>query len=196
MSKKVVIPSINLRSILGDLFKSFIERVGYDYGQQYDMRRFWEAYGEYYDDYDGYGDDYGYADYYDSDMYYGVNGKKSHKHHVKKGHKSHKGSARIIDINEPYSGEEDMLEEDRVIYYYPDYHERDSRFEFHTYSEFQEFCESMGYDIPSDVESWIRYNTVCHCCLSSESLKYGKHEIVAESSYGILFYDVCDIDEL
>ena len=199
MSKKIFIPSTNLRKELVTLSKSFIRRknsasVGYSYGYGFPY-----DFDGMYDDYGYYDDDAAWAEYYST---YGSKkdnkGKKDSKRGGKRGH--HRGRSRIIDINEPFSGEEDMLDdgydEDKTIIYYPDYHEKENRFEFFSLEEFKDFCSSMNYDIPKDVETWISYNTVCHCCLSSEGLSNGVYEIVAEESYGVLFYEVCDEDEL
>lgn len=202
MSKKIFIPSTNLRKDLVTLSKSFIRRensvsVGYSYGYgyPYDLDGMYDDFG-YNDDYD---DDSAWVEYYNS--YCGKKGKKDSKKDSKRGgHRGHRGRSRIIDINKPFSGEEDMLEDDydegKTIIYYPDYHDKENRFEFFSLEEFKNFCNSMNYNIPKDVETWISYNTVCHCCLSSEGLSNGVYEIVAEESYGVLFYEVCDADEL
>lgn len=203
MSKKIFIPSTNLRKDLVTLSKSFIRKknsvsMGYShgYGFPYD----YDGMSPYdldsmYDDYGYYDDDAAWAEYYST---YGSKKDKKNKKDSKRGGK--RGRSRIIDINEPFSGEEDMLDddydEDKTIIYYPDYHEKENRFEFFSLEEFKDFCKSMNYDIPKDVETWISYNTVCHCCLSSEGLSNGVYEIVAEESYGVLFYEVCGEDEL
>ena len=198
MSKKIFIPSTNLRKDLVTLSKPFIRSensvsMGYShgYGFPYD-------YDGMYDDYGYYDDDDAWAEYYST--YGSKKGKKDKKDNKRGGKRGHRGRSRIIDINEPFSGEEDMLDdnydEDKTIIYYPDYHEKENRFEFFSLEEFKDFCSSMNYDIPKDVETWISYNTVCHCCLSSEGLSNGVYEIVAEESYGVLFYEVCGEDEL
>jgi len=205
MSKKIFIPSTNLRKDLVTLSKSFIRSensipMGYSHGYgcfPYDLDSvsMYDDYGYYNDDGD---DDSAWAEYYDS--YTSKKDKKGKKDSKRGGKRGHRGRSRIIDINEPYSGEEDMLEDDydegKTIIYYPDYHEKENRFEFSSLEEFKNFCSSMNYNIPKDVETWISYNTVCHCCLSSEGLSNGVYEIIAEESYGVLFYEVCGVDEL
>lgn len=224
MSKKMFIPSTNLRNDLGNIFKSFIVRVGSYYDDvSNDYRLFYGLMGggcTSFDDLDDYPNEY-YEDYesWKKDSSRGHKKGKGNVHDLskfwddeedrKKGKRGKRGKhkrARLIDINSPYSGEEEMMndeygiedtfEDERVIYYYPDYHDSESRFEFNSVKEFKEYCDSMNYTIPSNVESWINYNTVCHCCLDSESLKYGIYEIRAEESYGVLFYEVCGVDEL
>jgi len=120
--------------------------------------------------------------------------------------------ARLVDLNQPFSGEEEDpnieyteyeelgddngLMDGKEIYYYPDYHEKDSRLEFSTLKAFNEFCEDNGYTVPEHVANAIMYRRVSHTCLSPDAREWGHYEIMAEESYGGMFYEVCDSREL
>lgn len=130
--------------------------------------------------------------------------KKKHKHGGKR--------ARIIDLNQPFSGEEEDpreveyteyeevddngLTNGKEIYYYPDYHNKDNRLEFETLSGFNDFCDENGYVVPSHIANDIMYRRVSHCCLRPDAREYGMYEIMAEDSYGTMFYEVCEASEL
>ena len=131
---------------------------------------------------------------------------KKVKHKHKKGKKS-----RVIDITQPYSGDEDDFDfngididfttddyddEQKEIWFYPDYHDKDDRLEFNTLKEFSDYCESMGYWVSKEVANEISWRYETHCCLDPDSEKQGLLEIITEHSYGELFYEVCKEEEL
>lgn len=235
MSKKIKIPSNNIKSRLVDLFHSFLSR-------EYKSRK---SHSNYYEDMDdeelmwlmqqqGYifhdiiDDDY--ANFYsdddddDSNVIWPPKHRSADdiydefwKRDVKRGKRKHrKGKkARVININEPYDGEEEEdvndfdytsyeevdiddngISDGKEIYYYPDYHDKDSRLEFSTLKAFNEFCDDNGYTVPSHIMNTILFNRVSHCCLHPQSREYGLYEIIAETSYGNLFYEVCEANEL
>ena len=62
--------------------------------------------------------------------------------------------------------------------------------------DLDDFCDDNGYVIPSHVSNQIIFNRVSHTCLHPESRNYGVYEIIAETSYGNLFYEVCESNEL
>ena len=237
MSKKIKIPSINIKNHLSDLFHSFISRK-YEYDKSHRSNYYDEMDDEelmwlmqqqgfiFHDVYDD--DDYSYDaddDEDDSDVIWPPKksnhkrnaddiydefwNKKSSKRKHRKGRK-----ARCIDISVPYSGEEEddvdefdytpyeELDDDngvldgKEIYYYPDYHDKDSRLEFTTLKAFNEFCEDNGYSVPTHVSNQLLFNRVSHTCLHPSSREYGLYEIMAEESYGSMFYEVCDASEL
>jgi hypothetical protein len=63
-------------------------------------------------------------------------------------------------------------------------------------SGFNDFCDENGYIIPMDVGNKILYNRVSHTCLNPSAREYGAYEIMAEDSYGSMFYEVCEENEL
>lgn len=245
MSKKIKIPSNNIKSRLGDLFHSFIfrkykadkKRSNY-YDEMDDEELMWLMQQQGFIFRDIYDDD-DYANFYasdddddDSDVIWpptfsknkGKGGRTADdiydefwNRESKRGKRKHrKGKkARVININEPYSGEEEDdvndfdytsyeevesddngLSDGKEIYYYPDYHDKDARLEFSTLKAFNEFCDDNGYVVPSHVGNMILFNRVSHCCLHPQSRDYGLYEIIAETSYGNLFYEVCEASEL
>lgn len=126
------------------------------------------------------------------------------KHKHKRGSKKNKAR---IDIDVPYSGyEENPTEIDdeyddndyqsKTIWFYPDYHYKDDRLEFNSLKSFDKFCAKEGYSVPKYVESEIVYLSESHCCLNPLSEKDGILEIMAEESYGEMFYEACDASEL
>ena len=239
MSKKIKIPSINIKSSLVSLFHSFLENESkrkrnrvYDYDDYDEEMAYWVANGYIFDM-----DDEDLANYYeDGDVIWPPmrHGKKSNKHsrsnkkkdiveyadywNSRKGHKGkHRNGCRVIDITQPYSGDEDDPDEvgdyphefdnyeevedngitnGKEIFYYPDYHNKDDRLEFNTLKSFSEFCEDNGYAVSESVANDISYRRVSHCCLSPIAREYGLYEIMCEESYGTLFYEVCESSEL
>lgn len=138
------------------------------------------------------------------DFYNGETTKRS-KHKHKRGGKNNR--ARYIDIDVPYSGyEENPTEIDdeyddndyqsKTIWFYPDYHYKDDRLEFNSLKSFDKFCAKEGYSVPKYVESDIVYLSESHCCLNPLAEKEGILEIMAEESYGEMFYEACDASEL
>lgn len=223
MSKKITIPSNNLRNSLVNLFHSFImnrpklsssHRKSHLDEDDYDDDEIRWLMSQGYEIYD-YGDD----DYVDDyDVVWPPKHSKSKSKHRKRHKCKHKG-ARIVDLSIPFSGEEeesyehggydsffspyeDISDEDdgildgKEIYYYPDYHDKDNRLEFETLSGFNDFCDENGYIIPMDVGNRILYNRISHTCLNPSAREYGAYEIMAEDSYGSMFYEVCEENEL
>lgn len=125
----------------------------------------------------------------------GGKGKMKHK----KGKK-----ARILDINALYSGYEDdpteySLDENteyKEIWFYPDYHCKDDRLEFNSIKEFSDYCENQGYFVSSEVANDLSWRYESHCCLCPESERVGLLEIMSEHSYGEMFYEACEEQEL
>lgn len=227
MSKKIKIPSINIKNNLVNLFHDFMKN-SHDLSKRKCRNMYgYPCYGYMDDDDDemlylmsqGYVFPYTDEDYYDDDDGDVIWPPKKDK--VKSKHrKHHKGSkARMIDLNQPYSGDEDNPrevddEDDNVIfseyeevddngltngkeiYYYPDYHEKENRLEFTSLKAFNEFCDDNGYNVPKNVGDEIMYRRVSHVCLNPVVREYGMYEIIAESSYGNLFYEVCESSEL
>ena len=135
----------------------------------------------------------------------GGKGKMKHK----KGKK-----ARILDINVPYSGYEDddteynlddigfdatSYDDDteyKEIWFYPDYHCKDDKLEFNSVKEFSDYCENQGYFVPKEVAKDLVWRYESHCCLNPESERVGLLEIMSGHSYGDMFYDACEEQEL
>lgn len=242
MSKKIQIPLINIRSRLVELFHLYMEnryknrprysshcRSMYEWLDDCDDEElaYWAAQGYVFDDanfYEGDDDDdsdviwppsssvrklnkknkKGKRDVYD-ELWEGQEGhKKKHKRGGKR--------ARLINLNQPFSGEEEDpreveytdyeeiddngLSNGKEIYYYPDYHNKENRLEFSTLSAFNDFCDENGYNVPDHIANDIMYRRVSHVCLRPDAREYGLYEIMAEESYGTLFYEVCEASEL
>lgn len=126
--------------------------------------------------------------------------KKSRK---KSRHHNKKKSARIININTPYSGEEsedvnDFDEYDYIntIYYYQDYDDKYTRIEFNSLKEFDRFCSEEGFIVPPDVASDIAYRTCSHVCLNPTAKENGILEISAFEDWASMVYEFTDINEL
>lgn len=118
---------------------------------------------------------------------------------LKKKHK--KGNSRkskIIDINVPYSGEEESPNEEsdsydevdsKMIYYYPNYNIKDDRYEFTSLKEFDDFCQECGFHVAPTVAEDIAYRSVSHVCLSPLSREHGLLEIIGEESFAEMMYE-------
>jgi hypothetical protein len=61
---------------------------------------------------------------------------------------------------------------------------------------YKAFCEENGYNVPDHIANDIMYRRVSHVCLRPDAREYGLYEIMAEESYGTLFYEVCEASEL
>lgn len=131
--------------------------------------------------------------------------KKAKQKHRKRGKKN----ARIIDITTPYSGHEenptecgyediesDGINDGKLIYYYPNYRNKEDRLEFNTLKEFDDFCADYGYTVPPYVGEQIAYRRVSHVCLNPTVREYGMFEIMAEESYADMMYEAVDVEEL
>lgn len=226
MSNKIKIPINNIKYRLRDLFHDFLSHHRHHcsyYDNMDDDELMWLMQQQGYifhdiDDGEDYANYYDYDDGDDGDVIWPLKNSDSNtidayakfwnKEHNKK-HKHRKGKrARLIDINEPYSGEEeeyvsyeevgddDGICDGKEIYYYPDYHDKDSRLEFSTLKAFNDFCDDNGYSIPTHISNLLIFNRVVHTCLHPQSREYGLYEIMAETSYGSLFYEVCEGVEL
>jgi hypothetical protein len=238
MSKKIKIPSDNIKSSLVDLFHRFMSnrredssmRLGHSYSNYMDDDEiaFWKSQGFIFDDEDD-DDDEDDAEVIWPPCSKYVKGKKKRdkdaydvfwegqRNSNKKKHKrSRIKKARVIDITVPFSGEEDNplevgdddiytdyveIEDNGItngkeIYYYPDYHNKDNRLEFSSLSGFSDFCEENGYNVPQHVVDDIMFRRVSHTCLRPDAREYGHYEIMAEDSYGTMFYEVCEANEL
>jgi hypothetical protein len=141
-------------------------------------------------------DDDAYADYWEKKM--------------KKKHKKGGGRSRIIDINTPYSGEEespteyatyeeidgDGLYDGKQIWFYPDYMNKDDRLEFSNLKDFDDYCSDNGYIVPPYYAEEIAYRRISHVCLKPQARERGVLEIMAAESYADMMYDACDVMEL
>lgn len=131
-------------------------------------------------------------------------GKKKHKRHGKN------SRARVIDIRKPMDGfiSDDEYNLDDIHYekyddisnakiiFYPDYHVSDDKICFRTVLEFSDFCEENGYFVPGYVVDDMVYRGENHCCLNPAAKSKGILEILSEASYGEMFYEVCNPEEL
>lgn len=128
-----------------------------------------------------------------------LNGDGKYKHTKHRGSRGSK-KAKVIDINTPYSGDEENPDEYDVgtvrIYYYPDYHKKFERIEFNTLAKFDKYCEEMGFKVPQYVAEVIAYASMSHCCLNPVAKEYGELEIMREDSYGDMYYQACNEEEL
>ena len=235
MSKKIKIPSLNIRNNLSMLFHSFManrpkpryRQPCYEDMDDEELMWLMQQQGYVFNDLD---DEY--MDYYDDDdgdviwppKHIKSKSKKNKKRsayddfwdnyeHKSKHKHSKSKKARLIDINQPYSGEEedpnevgytpyeevsddDGIVNGKEIYYYPDYHDKNSRLEFSTLNAFNEFCMDNGFSVPEHVANEIMYRRISHTCLRPDAKVYGLYEIVAEESYGVMVYEVCEPSEL
>lgn len=159
----------------------------------------WEAYQRYMDncwDVDGYvsgdgfwdgDDDYGNDGPSEDDFLYPLGVVVPSR---KKGGK--KGGKKKIEKEENF----------RTIWYYPDYHAEDDRLEFNGMAEFQEFCNGECMKIPLDMykayEDAKKHKSKYgfHCTLDPVFRQVGRKNIVYGLTYGEMFYEACDSDEL
>ena len=82
------------------------------------------------------------------------------------------------------------------IYFYPDYRNQDEREEFKSLKEFKDYCTDNGYHICSYEMNNLIYRTESYCCLERNDCGIERSEVATFDSYGDLFYEVCDEEEL
>ena len=84
-----------------------------------------------------------------------------------------------------------------VIWYYPDYHAEDDRLEFDTLQSFTDFCKDESIQVP--LTFYTEYGKCkhgMHCTLDPFMRSVGRRTISYGLSYGEMFYEVCDAEEL
>jgi hypothetical protein len=136
-------------------------------------------------------------DYWNKMSKFNEKGKYKHtKHRGCRGGKK----AKTIDINTPYN--ENYIDDsgdapaETTIYFYEDYHDKYSRVEFNTLYDFDEYCKEMGFAVPPYVGEQIAYAPISHCCLNPIAKDHGVLEIMREETYGDMFYEACETNEL
>ena len=132
-----------------------------------------------------------------------LNSKGKKKHNKHRSRRGNKRVARVIDIDVPYSGNEEDPDElgavggnGNKIYYYPDYHDKYERIEFDSLIEFDEYCQEEGLAVPPYIGEKLAYNPVSHCCLNPIAKERGVLEIMAEESYAEMMYEACEEAEV
>jgi len=80
----------------------------------------------------------------------------------------------------------------KSIYYYPNILDEYSRIEFSTLKEFNDFCDKHGYLMSNKTANDMIKGKVMHCTLDPTDKIVGDFVIVADRSYGGLYYSVCD----
>lgn len=108
--------------------------------------------------------------------------------------------AKVVDINTPYNGfidDDDYYDDEKIIYFYPDYHSKYEYEKFTSIKEFDEYCSDMGYYVSPFMGELLAYSTgICHCCIDRESRDKGIMAIIVCDSYADMFYSVCLSSEL
>ena len=231
---KIKIPLENIRQYVRDLFHEYMDEQ-YEIRRSKPHRN--RAY-DYMDDDEvvalmqlGYvfpeDEDFDYGNYYDEDddedynqvwppkkekTAYDVfweNEERKAKSKHKRG-KGKKSKARVIDITQPYSGEEedpteyasyeeigsDGILEGKEIWFYPNYRDKYDKLEFNTLKAFDDFCADNGYVVPPYIAENIAYRRISHTCLRPDAREDGIFEIMAEESYADMMYEACDVKEL
>ena len=80
----------------------------------------------------------------------------------------------------------------KSIYYYPNILDEYSRMEFSNLKEFNDFCDKHGYLMSNRTANEMIKGKVMHCTLDPTDKMAGDFVIVADRSYGGLYYSVCD----
>lgn len=229
---KIKIPLKNIRSYIYDLFHEYLDgqyelsksnvhrNRAYDYMDDDEVIALMQLGYVFPED-----EDFDYGNIYDDDEDYNQvwppkkektaydvfweNEERKAKSKHKRG-KGKKSKARVIDITQPYSGEEedpteyasyeeigsDGILEGKEIWYYPDYKDKYNKLEFNTLKEFDDFCADNGYVVPPYTAENIAYRRISHTCLRPDAKDDGIFEIMAEESYAEMMYEACDVREL
>lgn len=84
----------------------------------------------------------------------------------------------------------------KAITFYPNYHDKYDKIEFSSFKDFSEYCDAMGYYIDKKTEEDILSRYESHCCLRPLGRYLSFSEVLSAHSYGSMYYDVCDDEEL
>ena len=114
----------------------------------------------------------------------------------KKGKKRGRKSKNKKQYLQDFVDDADVVYSKPKILFYNDYHNNFEKLAFFTYKDFKEFCDEKGYTVPQEVKDDIQYLSESHCCVNPVAMSLGVNEIMAESSYGEMFYSACNEDEL
>jgi len=83
----------------------------------------------------------------------------------------------------------------KCIYFYSNIYREDTRRKFETLSDFSTFCDDNDYFMTDRTINEIMKRHTSYCCLDPQDLDMGDKVIVADKSYGGLYYSVCDDDD-
>lgn len=135
-------------------------------------------------------------DYWDDDcVVYPIFSNMDNKKGKKKKHKhTNKRKKSVLD----YDDDELKCYDNYVkfIYFYDDYHNKSNYLMFSSLKGFCDFCDEMGYSLNDEAIANLIYSSECHCCIKPESFINDTLEVIVRNSYGEMYYDVCEVDEL
>ena len=200
MSKKITINISNkLRPNLSKLFHTYIIRKSSEYNEVDEYAEMMELWDRLFPGWD--------EDLNDDEICVVDNIKDKSRRNKRKHKKNKRGRHKSVGI--PFDGwndEDDDIDYDytisdyddghKEIWFYNDYHDKSDRVCFTSLDEFSEYCDSMGYYIPSNVSKELSYRYESHCCLNQEYKQVGILQILTGHSYGDMFYEACDSNEL
>lgn len=195
--KYLLIPNNKMKPSLSDAFKKYLEDENKHKNLRYSSNEAYEDWinnlsdDDYYrylqQRYFGYIDDEDEYDYDEYGCYYpNINHKKNKSSkHGGKINKNKKGN-KEIDYN-------NILLEDKEIYYYYNPEDSSKRREFQDLSSFILFLNSQGIEIDDETYKELCNNDVSHCCIDP----YIKEErrllyLHVEKSYGTLRWACCE----
>lgn len=222
MSKKIKISIPNkIRPNLVELFHTYIIRKGKERkvirkGSYYDdSYSHWDEFFQgWYDDYDDYDDDcelmyprnciplYNKAKHSSShvqgnkiqNLFSGMEDLCSGRKNGKRNRGKNKKKFKLEDVYDD-SRYGEYVDVTKEIWFYPDYHDKEDRLEFNSLSEFSDYCESEGYYVSTQVEQDLLWRYESHCCIKHDKSS-SILEVIGERSYGDMFYEACDANEL
>lgn len=84
----------------------------------------------------------------------------------------------------------------KEIWFYPDYHVKENKIKFENLKDFSDYCDDMGYYVSTEVRDSIIWQYESHCCIYPKSLNVGLMEVMCEESYGSMYFEACEEDEL
>lgn len=134
-------------------------------------------------------------EYVDVEEYDGKGRKKKHRHSKSKS----QSRSNCLDVHVPYSGYEENPDEVgdsyHVVWYYPNYNDKDDRLEFDTLKDFDDFCLDEGILVPPYMFQELINHRVSHVCLNPICMERGIKELIVSGTYQDLLYNVYDLGE-
>ena len=134
-------------------------------------------------------------EYVDVEEYDGKGRKKKHRHNKSKSKSRSSG----LGIHVPYSGYEEnpdeVYESYHVVWYYPNYNDKDDRLEFDSLKDFDDFCMDEGILVPPYMFQELINHSVSHVCLNPICMERGIKELIVSGTYNDLLFNVYDLSE-
>lgn len=134
-----------------------------------------------------------YQDYWNKKAEKKRNKKKENNRNTRRGGKGKKKDKDIEHVKLSDEEVDNILDEKKTIYYYPDINQKEDVKVFKTLRKFFLFLDEEGIDISDREGSLFIREEIRHCCINPlKQTTLGTLEIISDHSYGALAYEVSE----